>query len=94
MANAAEDAEEEKREDGAEEAPTKDSKSKARMIKEQMRDKIREREEAFRAKHTFPITRRAQSCFLFKGVYQRCKILEEPDMLDAHIWFQHPTRQY
>ncbi len=64
------------------------------MIKKEMREKVKEEEEEFKKQHTFPIERRANSCFQFNGKYQKYKILKEPDMRDAHLVFDHPTNAY
>ena len=59
-----------------------------------MRQSILEEEEKFREKHVFPILRRATSCFNLSSKQYACTILDEPDMKDAHIAFEHPTFTY
>ena len=59
-----------------------------------MRQGILEEEEKFKEKHVFPIPRRATSCFHLSSKQYACTILEEPDMSDAHIAFEHPTFTY
>ena len=58
-----------------------------------MMQAITKEHDEFKAQHIFPIERRARSCMQYSNAYNQ-KILSEPDMRDAHIWFQHPTRTY
>ena len=56
--------------------------------------KIQEEEEEFRAKHVFPIPRRALSSIDLHSKYTDCKILQEPDSADAFVMYMHPTKSY
>lgn len=58
-----------------------------------MSEGIKKEEDAFCAQHIFPIERKTRSCMRFSNLYKDT-ILNEPEMKDAHIWFQHPTRRY
>ena len=51
-----------------------------------MQASIKKEEDDFKAEHIFPIERRTKSCFNFEHKYKE-KILSEPDMRDAHLWF-------
>ena len=71
-----------------------DRRTKAQQIRQTWLDKIKKEEEDFKADHIFPIVRRQRSCFNLKGKYQRCTILAESGMYDAHKFFLHPTNTY
>ena len=67
--------------------------SKAQKIKAEMMKAIVAEQEEFKAKHVFPIERRTKSCMGYHHKYQT-PIMYEPDMMDAHIHFIHPTNKY